>query len=223
MLPTAYLVHQISGRTRLRVPDKRGDTGYFKSVTKALSGLAGVEQVIVTPATASILIHHKGDTEPIVAAARERGLFAIDVVPKRSPGPSSTEVDTNRILPSPLDTAAKGLAGLALLQAARGQPFGSAVENFWHGYGARHLLGRPGLAAIFAAIGVYQAFRGRYLGSAASLYFYSLMTRQLAAAEKASAGPRRREGFTARASADSAPGPTSPGANLPLAGRGHVP
>ena len=222
MLPTAYLVHQISGRTRLRVPDKRGDTGYFKSVTKALSGLAGVEQVIVTPATASILIHHKGETEPIVAAASERGLFAIDVVPKRSAGPSSTEVDTNRILPSPLDTAAKGLAGLALLQAARGQPFGSAVENFWHGYGAKRLLGRPGLAAIFAAIGIYQAFRGRYLGSAGSLYFYSLITRQLAA-EKASAGPRRREGFAARASADSAPGPASPGANLPLAGRGHVP
>jgi hypothetical protein len=222
MLPTAYLVHQISGRMRLRVPDKRGDTGYFKSVTKALSGLAGVEQVIVTPATASILIHHKGDTEPIVAAASERGLFAIDVVPKRSPSQSSTEVNTNRILPSSLDTAAKGLAGLALLQAARGQPFGSAVENFWNGYGAMRLLERPGLAAIFAAIGVYQAFRGRYLGSAASLYFYSLLTRQLAAAEESRAGLRRQEGFAAQASADSAPGPASP-ANLPLAGRGHVP
>ena len=222
MLPTAYLVHQISGRMRLRVPDKRGDAGYFKSVTKALSGLAGVEQVIVTPATASILIHHKGGTEAIVAAASERGLFAIDVVPKRSPRQSSTEVNTNRILPSSLDTAAKGLAGLALLQAARGQPFGSAVENFWNGYGAMRLLERPGLAAIFAAIGVYQALRGRYLGSAASLYFYSLLTRQLAAAEESRAGLRRQEGFAAQASADSAPGPTSP-ANLPLAGRGHVP
>jgi len=223
MLPTAYLVHQISGRMRLRVPDKRGDAGYFKSVTKALSGLAGVEQVVVTPATASILIHHKGGTEAIVAAASERGLFAIDVVPKRSPRQSSTEVNTNRILPSSLDTAAKGLAGLALLQAARGQPFGSAVENFWNGYGAMRLLERPGLAAIFAAIGVYQALRGRYLGSAASLYFYSLLTRQLAAAEESRAGLRRQEGIAAQASADSAAGPASPGANLPLAGRGHVP
>ena len=191
MPPTAYLVHQISGRIRLRVPDKRGDSGDFKSVTKALSGRAGVEQVIVTPATASILIHHKGDAEPIVTAASERGLFAIEAVPKRSQRQSSTEVNTNRILPSALDTAAKGLAGLALLQAARGQPFGTAVENFWNGYAARRILERPGLAAIFAAIGVYQAFRGRYLGSAASLYFYSLVARQLAAAEKVGAGQRR--------------------------------
>jgi hypothetical protein len=191
MLATAYLVHQIPGRMRLRVPDKRGDASYFESVSKVLSRHPGVEHLMVKPGTASILVHHHGAAEPIVAAASERGLFAIAPEPQPARSHSAAEVNTKRILPSGLDAVANGLAGLAVLQATRGQPFGNAVENFWNSYAARRILDRPGLAAIFIAIGVYQAFRGQYLGSAASLYFYSLLTRQLAAAEKAKAGARR--------------------------------
>lgn len=191
MLPKAYLVHQIPGRMRLRIPEKRGDSSYFESISKALSRHAGVEDLVTAPATASILIHHQEPAEPIIASASERGLFAIVPEPQPARTESATEVNTSRFFPSTLHAVANGLAGLAVLQATRGQPFGSAVENFWNGYGARRFLDRPGLAAMFAAIGVYQALCGRYFGSAASLYFYSLMARQLAAAETAKASAQR--------------------------------
>ncbi|MBV9530848.1 MAG: hypothetical protein JO283_07225 [Bradyrhizobium sp.] len=90
-------------------------------------------------------------------------------------------------MPGTLNAAANGLAGLALLQTSR--DFGTAIDNFWNAYGATRLQ-RPGLAALFAAVGAYQGFSGRYLGSATSLFFYSLVTRQLAAASAKATLPR---------------------------------
>jgi hypothetical protein len=98
-----------------------------------------------------------------------------------------------------LDAVATGLSGLALFQLARGQAFGSAVENFWNSYGAKQLLQRPGLAGLFAAIGVYQVLSGRYLGSAASLLFYSMVTRRLASSEREK---RSHAGVTSEATSE---------------------
>jgi hypothetical protein len=198
MTPTAYVAHQIAGRTRLRVPEKRGDSSYFEIVRQRLSGNPAVERVRVTPETASILFHHAGTIAPILTAAAEHGLFRI-AEQTRVPTRRSVLVRTSGVTGvtplSGLDAAATGLSGLALFQVARGQAFGSAVENFWHAYGAKRLLQRPGLAALFAVIGAYQVLSGRYLGSATSLLFYSMVTRRLASSEREN-HPRARGGRT---------------------------
>jgi hypothetical protein len=193
MLPTAHVEHQIPGRIRLRVPEKRGDASYFESVRQRLVEHPAVERLRVSSVTASIVVHHNGAAEPVTAAASERGLFKVarGATPPRPPAVRS---NTNRASPSALDAAATGFAGLAVLQAFRAHDFGSAVENFWNAYGARRTLQRPGLAACFAAIGVYQALSGRFLGSATSLLFYSLATRQLASSERIGAGLVRGSG-----------------------------
>jgi len=82
-----------------------------------------------------------------------------------------------------LDTIATGLSGLALFQVTQGEAIGNAAENFWNAYGAHRILGRSGIAAGFALLGVYQLLRGQFLGSASSLLFYSLVTRRLAASD----------------------------------------
>jgi hypothetical protein len=80
---------------------------------------------------------------------------------------------------------ATGLCGLSLFQVAQGNVLGSAVENFWHSLGAHRILGRPDIAAGFAALGVYQMLRGQLFGPASSLVFYALVVRQIAATEQA--------------------------------------
>ncbi|MBV8700177.1 HMA2 domain-containing protein [Bradyrhizobium sp.] len=190
MVPIAYVEHEIPGRLRLRVPDRRGDSGYFESIKQGLSKHPGVKQLNVAPATASILLHYDGAAEPITAAAHQHGLFEIVHRTLRSASPSPPAANESTVLPSALKTVANGLAGLALLQAGRGQPFGNAVENFWNAYGAMRILQRPGLTALFAAVGAYQVLQGRYLGSATSLFFYSLVTRHLATNHSKASSPR---------------------------------
>ena len=72
-----------------------------------------------------------------------------------------------------------------MFQVARGQAIGNAAENFWNAYGAQRILGRNEIAAGFALFGVLQLLRGELLGSASSLFFYSLIARKLASLDRA--------------------------------------
>lgn len=72
-----------------------------------------------------------------------------------------------------------GLFGLSAYQAARGQTFGPATENFWNAYGALRILNNPTIALIFAGLGAFQMTRGRWIGSATTLLFYALVIRQM--------------------------------------------
>lgn len=177
MIPIATIQHQIPGRLRLRIPARRGDVSFFHGIVQALSKLPGVEKLDAIPLTGSIIIRHSGSAQAIAAAATEQGLFEIGPEePKEAPAPSSRRPPYAGLR----GTAATGLSGLALFQVARGRLTGNAAENFWNAYGAQRILGRPEIAAGFVLLGIVQVLRGQLLGSASSLLFYSLITRQLA-------------------------------------------
>lgn len=76
-IPTALLEHTLPGRTRFRVPARRRDDGYFAELAAALAGLNGVDQVLTTPLSGSVLVYHRTPADSIVAFARERGLFDV--------------------------------------------------------------------------------------------------------------------------------------------------
>jgi hypothetical protein len=88
------------------------------------------------------------------------------------------------------------------------------VENFWLSFGSRRILGRPDIATLFAALGVYQILRGQLFGSAASLLFYALVMRQLAATEQASALGWAAAGRGARSGNNGARRDAGPGADV---------
>ncbi|MEW6427358.1 MAG: HMA2 domain-containing protein [Thermodesulfobacteriota bacterium] len=54
----AVVAHALSGRVRLRIPAKRGDSGYFEEVLAAASGCEGLRKLVINPATGSVLIHY---------------------------------------------------------------------------------------------------------------------------------------------------------------------
>lgn len=60
----ADLVHFVHGtprRTRLKVPQRRRDRQFFASLKRRLEALSGVEDVKVSPETASVIVHHSPD------------------------------------------------------------------------------------------------------------------------------------------------------------------
>lgn len=57
-LPKAYIKHQMAGRIRLKIPEKRGDEAYFEYLAESFAGCEAVSQLQLNPQTASLLIQH---------------------------------------------------------------------------------------------------------------------------------------------------------------------
>jgi hypothetical protein len=190
MIPVAHIEHQLPGRVRLRVPSKRGEAAFFERVVKELSKHPAIWELIASPLTGSITLQYSEPLQAIMDAAVDLMLFEIG---QPKPGAISRETKRSGRLSRDAGLAsnvAAGLSGLSLYQAARGKIVSNAVESFWLSFNAQATLGRSDLAAAFAALGVWQMFTGQFLGSASSLFFYSLVMRQVAAVEAARARSR---------------------------------
>jgi hypothetical protein len=174
--PTAIVEHQLPGRVRLRIPSKRGDTEWFRSVIQHLADDPNVHEARANPETGSLLFRHTGLADRIA-------LLASDILDVRWPV---------RVAPAPrsngasakdgplLDAISAGLTGLGVYQLTQGRLLGNAVEHFWHAHSALRVLESPGLAVTFAAFSLLQFTRGQLLGPAASLFFYAIVAHRLA-------------------------------------------
>lgn len=60
MLPRAYIVHQVRGRLRLRIREKRQEPEYFQEICPQLELLAGITEVSFNDITGSLLLRHPG-------------------------------------------------------------------------------------------------------------------------------------------------------------------
>jgi hypothetical protein len=167
----ANVTHRLPGRTRLRVPSRRGDPAFFARAIERARNLPAVRAARANPVTSSLLLEHEGEIEPI---ARELGL---DLAAPRPPVPRTRPPITPA---SPYGLAAVGFGTASVVQLARGRLVGdSAVENLWNGFSAFRVLQRPGLAAALTGVGLAQLARGRALNSALSLAFYAASVRAL--------------------------------------------
>jgi hypothetical protein len=185
MIPAAHIEHQLPGRVRLRVPSKRGEVPFFEKVVRELSKHPAVHELTATPLTGSIMLQYSEPLHAITAVAVDQDLFETaraQPAPKRAEPSKAAQPSKPTLLANGVAT---GLSGLSLFQVAQGNALGSAVESFWHSFGAHRFLGRSDIAAGFAALGVYQALRGHLFGPASSLVFYALVMRQIAAMEQA--------------------------------------
>ena len=185
MVPVAHIEHQLPGRVRLRVPSKRGDVSFFERVVKELSRHPAIWELAASPLTGTITLQYSEPLQAIMEAAAALTLFETG-----GPKPGVKAAESKR--PSRRSESARlaggiaaGLSGLSLYQAARGNVIGNAVESFWLSFSAQNVLGRPDLAMVLAALGVWQMLRGQFFGSASSLLFYSMVMRQVAAVEEA--------------------------------------
>lgn len=152
-LPRALVVHNVPGRLRLRVPERRHDTGYFERVTARLAMLDTVKTVHSDPRVASILVLH-GEEAParIVDHAKSEGLFVLELHPTYESlaelinrGCAELDGQVRSRTSGRLDLASIafiGMTGVGLSKMLRGDPFPAGFSMIWH---AATLLmsGRP--------------------------------------------------------------------------------
>jgi hypothetical protein len=77
-LARGRIAHLSPGRLRIRIPDKRRDETWFRSVAERLSGWEHVERVEVNPLTASVLVHFRDRDGVFAELERRNDLFAIE-------------------------------------------------------------------------------------------------------------------------------------------------
>jgi hypothetical protein len=148
-LPSAYISHISSGRLRLKIPSKKADQGYFSFLKEQLSSLPGVQEVVVNPVTASLLVRHTYDPRDMDLKSMEEltevsGLFKLQI-PERAKQASVAEqmADTMEGLNEQLkertngavdfqSLAFLGLVGVSLFQASKGMVMIPAITALWY-------------------------------------------------------------------------------------------
>lgn len=78
-LPSARIVHFTPRRLRLKVPEKRRDTGFFDYVRNRLAAWDSVERVETNPLTASILVHFSAPEQLLLEAVGKNDFLDIDL------------------------------------------------------------------------------------------------------------------------------------------------
>ena len=151
--PSAYIKHQLPGRVRLKIPQKRGDFRYFDRIAEIFTDCPGITQLQLNPPAASILICHVTETDflNIAEFAQTNGLFTIIEQPEEEtfsipylPIPKLTSKGLNRVDESLMDFS-KGrldgrsllfltLIGLAVRQVTQGNIMGPASTLLWYAF-----------------------------------------------------------------------------------------
>jgi hypothetical protein len=143
---SAFIVHELPGRLRLKIPEKRGDTAYFTRLAEQLPRCPGIVRVDGKAHTGSLLVLHAPATRAadIDAYAERHGLFSLTdrpAAPRRTLRQhASGGVD---VLDRGLSAASGGvidlasavllvLLVLAARQAARGQVLAPAFTLLWY-------------------------------------------------------------------------------------------
>jgi hypothetical protein len=150
----AQVCHRIPGRTRIRVPERRGDAAYFADVQRALAGLEGVERCDVNPVTGSLIIEHSAPLAALVEHAAQAGVFRLaQLDPESVPGRVRAllnlrrlDQEVSRASNGEVDLAtltAAGLLTMAAVQLVRGQILAPATTLLWYALATMHFLSEP--------------------------------------------------------------------------------
>ena len=99
-LPEGRVGHLSTGRLRVRIPDRRGDDPFFKTVEERLAGWDSVHLVEVNPLTASVLVHFSDFAALFAENIAKNDLFAVDfdeLIAASQPGQSLTQWAAQRV------------------------------------------------------------------------------------------------------------------------------
>lgn len=77
MLPRARILHSLPGRTRLGLPEGKGDQALLDSVVAGLVVVPGVTRATRNPATGTVLVLHTESIATITGRAVAAGLFTL--------------------------------------------------------------------------------------------------------------------------------------------------
>lgn len=151
--PAAYIKHQLPGRVRLKIPQKKGDYRYFDRIAELFADCPGITQLQLNPQAASMLICHETDAAfPNIAEfAQTHGLFTL-------------------VEQQPDETFSIPHLPIAKLTSTSFNRLDESLLDFSQGW----LDGRSLLFLALVGMSFSQISKGRFMAPAASLLWYAL-------------------------------------------------
>lgn len=151
--PSAFIKHQLPGRVRLKIPQKRGDINYFNRLEELFSDFLGINELKLNPSTASIVISHESDVpfQDIVEFAKTKNLFNL----------VEEAEDHDEVVPN-LYIKALTLTGF--------NRFDKALLDYSKG----RLDARSFVFLTLIGLAIHQAARGNVLAPASTLLMYAI-------------------------------------------------
>lgn len=143
MKASARVVHELPGRTRIKVVSERGNSDYFDWVAQSLSECPGVQDVNTNVRTGSLLLEHSIALNELAAFAEEQSLFTLENQPataetllsRAATGFAQADIQITRLSEGELDVRSILLLTLLILsavQVARGQILVPASTFLWY-------------------------------------------------------------------------------------------
>lgn len=134
----AVVAHQIPGRVRLSIAERRGDDDYFATLSERFSHLDGVRHVKANPVAGSIALEFAGDLQDIIERVDASGLLDVDVdgdagaaLAARIRHEPPINLVSGRDI-NPMFMTGVAFVALGLLQSLRGRVMVPAVTAFWY-------------------------------------------------------------------------------------------
>jgi hypothetical protein len=146
MCAQAVIAHQIPGRMRLLIPEKRGDAGYFENLLDEFSRVDAVQRAKVNPLTGSLTLEFTGDPGDIlqhlgmaelVSAGPDGQVDSVEgsvssrVLGSPMPATSPVNLVSGREV-NPMFMVGSALGVVGLMQTFRGQVLAPAISVFWY-------------------------------------------------------------------------------------------
>lgn len=137
--PTAYVVHAMPGRVRVRVPHRKGDAAFFDGMASRLAEIPAVTAVVTNPLTGSVLVHFTGDIEALAISAM--ALLELSPPPaqpimQRVRGEvANVDMTIRRLTNGELDARSVmfcGLLAFSAVQLLRGNILAPAATMLWY-------------------------------------------------------------------------------------------
>ena len=143
MAPCAYIIHQVRGRTRLRIREKCNDPHYFEAVRRQLDTLAGIDEVRANSTTGTILLLYADQSfDALSDQLQQLGLFEVIDGPEPVK-PALAQISSGIAMIDAAITDSSGgrvdlrtlayigLMAFTLRQVLRGQFLGPALPMMW--------------------------------------------------------------------------------------------
>ena len=158
MLPTGWIAHELPGRMRVHIPERRRDERFFELAQQKLAATPGITKLDVNALTGNILMLHELDCARIAAIAESHQLFHLNQ--ESADGPRTRQAGANhsigsfvRLGPlSPYDRLALVFAALAVAETLQGNVMAPAVTLFWYALRLWQLRVRTDDKGVAAAV-----------------------------------------------------------------------
>lgn len=140
MAENAIIAHQIPGRIRFRLAERRGDPAYFSALAAKLANIDAVVRVKANSATGSVVLEYSGGLNALFEQMQMQDVYlhvernppgSRSAVSRRGIGNNAVRIVSGYDI-NPLFMVASLMGIIGVVQTLRGKILVPSVSAFWY-------------------------------------------------------------------------------------------